>query len=100
MCDMTVKVIAVVGAGVMGGDVALDFASHNYKVILMDLTNEILEKARGNIKQSYSFVKMMKKDFFSSPLDEILSRITFVTGYDYFSEADVVIENITESFEA
>ena len=97
---MTARVIVVVGAGVMGSDVALDFASHNYRVILSDLTNEILENARSNIKRSYSFVKMMKKDFFSSPLDEILSGITFVTGYDHFNEADIVIENINENFEA
>ncbi|MFC1604115.1 3-hydroxyacyl-CoA dehydrogenase family protein [Planctomycetota bacterium] len=97
---MATKVIAVVGAGVMGSDVALDLASHNYRVVLSDLTDEILEKARGNIKRSYSFIKMMKKDFFSSPLEEILSRITFVTGYDQFGEADIVIENITENFEA
>jgi 3-hydroxybutyryl-CoA dehydrogenase len=100
MYPMNAKVIAVVGAGVMGSDVALDFASHNYRVILRDLTDEILEKARSNIKRSYSFVKMMKKDFFSSPLDEILSRIMFVTDYDHFGQADIVIENITESFEA
>ena len=100
MYPMNAKVIAVVGAGVMGSDVALDFASHNYRVILRDLTDEILEKARSNIKRSYSFVKMMKKDFFSSPLDEILSRIMFVTDYDHFGQADIVIENLTESFEA
>lgn len=97
---MTAKVIAVIGAGVMGGDVALDLASHNHKVILKDLTDEILEKAGDNIKRSYSFVKMMKKDFFSSTLDELLSRIRFVTDYDHFREADIVIENITESYEA
>jgi len=97
---MTAEVIAVVGAGVMGSDVALDFASHNYRIILKDLTDEILENARSNIKRSYSFVKMMKKDFFSSPFEEIISKITFVTGYDQFGDADVVIENITENFEA
>ncbi len=96
---MTAEMIAVVGAGVMGSDVALDLASHNYKVILKDLTNEILEKARSNIKRSHSFVKMMKKDFFSSSLDEILSGISFVTDYDLFDKADIVIENITESYE-
>lgn len=100
ICPMTAQVIAVVGAGVMGSDVALDFAGHDYKVILSDLTNEILENARGNIKRSYSFVKMMKKGPFSSSLDEILSGITFTTGYDQFGQADFVIENITENFEA
>jgi len=100
MCSMTTKVIAVVGAGVMGSDVALDLAGHDYTVILSDLTDEILENARGNIKRSYNFVKMMKKDFFSSSLNEILSSITFVTNYDHFGRADFVIENITENFEA
>ena len=61
MCIMTSEVVAIVGAGVMGSDVAIDFASHNYRVILKDITDEILENARGNIKRSYSFVKMMKR---------------------------------------
>ena len=97
---MTARIIAVVGAGVMGSDVALDFTSHNYRVILKDLTDEILENARSNIKRSYSFVKMMKKDYFSTSLDEILSNIMFATDYDNFGEADIVIENISEQFEA
>ena len=33
--------IAVVGAGVMGSDVALDLAGHGYKVILKGITDEI-----------------------------------------------------------
>ncbi|MHC4425400.1 MAG: 3-hydroxyacyl-CoA dehydrogenase family protein [Planctomycetota bacterium] len=97
---MTAKVIAVVGAGVMGSDVALDLSGHKYKVILKDLTDEPLEKAKNNINKGYSFVKMMKKDYFSSSLDELLSGIRFVTDYDCFDEADIVIENITESYEA
>jgi 3-hydroxybutyryl-CoA dehydrogenase len=97
---MAAKVIAVVGAGVMGSDVAFDLSSRKYKVILKDLTDELLEKAKSNIHKSYSLVKMMKKDFFSSSLDELLSGIRFVTDYDYFHEADIVIENITESYEA
>lgn len=97
---MAIKVTAVIGAGVMGSDIALDLSIHKYEVILKDLTNEILEKAKNNIKKSYNFVKLMKKDFSSSSFDELLSRIRFVTDFDGFQEADVVIENITESFEA
>jgi 3-hydroxybutyryl-CoA dehydrogenase len=99
-CPMAIKVAAVIGAGVMGSDVALELSNHNYEVILKDLTDERLEKARSKIKKSYNFVKMMKKGFFSSSFDELLSRIRFVTGYDNFHEADIVIENITESYEA
>ncbi|MHC4751312.1 MAG: 3-hydroxyacyl-CoA dehydrogenase family protein [Planctomycetota bacterium] len=97
---MTIKVAAVIGAGVMGSDIALDLSNHKYEVILKDLTDELLEKSRSKIKKSYNFVKMMKKGFFSSSFDELLSRIRFVTDYDNFNEADIVIENITESYEA
>ncbi|MHC4542853.1 MAG: 3-hydroxyacyl-CoA dehydrogenase family protein [Planctomycetota bacterium] len=97
---MATKVTAVIGAGVMGSDIALDLSGHKYEVILKDLTDELLEKARNNIKTSYNFVKLMKKDFSCSSFDEILSRIRFVTDYDSFHEVDIVIENVTESFEA
>lgn len=97
---MAIKITAVIGAGVMGGDVALDLAGHGYEVVLKDLTDEVLEKAKDNIRKTYNFVRMMKKGYFSSSIDEILSKIRFVTDYDDFGEADIVIENITESFDA
>jgi 3-hydroxybutyryl-CoA dehydrogenase len=97
---MAAKVIAVVGAGVMGSDVALDLASHKHRVILKDLSDQILEKARSNIKRSYGFVKMMKKDFLWPSLDEVLAGISWATDYGNFDQADIVIENITESYEA
>lgn len=95
---MAIEITAVVGAGIMGSDIALDLSGHKYKVILKDLTDELLDKAKDNIKKTYNFVKMMKKDYFLSSLDELLSRIRFVTDYDCFGEADIVIENITESY--
>lgn len=95
---MAIEITAVVGAGIMGSDIALDLSGHNYKVILKDLTDELLDKAKDNIKKTYNFVKMMKKDYFLPSLDELLSRIRFVTDYDCFGEADIVIENITESY--
>jgi hypothetical protein len=48
---------------------------HKYEVILKDLIDELLDKARNNIKKTYNFVKMMKKNYFLSSLDELLSRI-------------------------
>lgn len=95
---MTTEVTAVVGAGIMGSDLALDLSGHKYEVILKDLTDELLDKAKDNITKTYNLVKMMKKDYFLSSLDELLSRIRFVTDYESFGRADIVIENITESY--
>jgi 3-hydroxybutyryl-CoA dehydrogenase len=83
----------------MGTDIALDLSCHNHQVLLKDLTDELLEKARTRIEQQYKFVKMMKKSALSCSVDDVLSGIAFVTDYDRFDEVSIVIENVTESFE-
>lgn len=95
---MTEKYVAVVGAGVMGCDLALDLASHGHTVVLKDLTEDLLQRAEQKIRQNYSFVKLMKKNF-SLSVEDLLSRIAFVTDYRDFPQAEIVIENIVEDFE-
>ncbi len=95
--NMKGKRVAVIGAGVMGCDLALDLSSHGYAVILKDLTEDILQKAEQNIQKNFKFIKMMKGDF-SFSIEELLSRIEFVTDYREFPDTEIVIENISEKF--
>jgi len=95
---MDEKRIGVIGAGVMGCDLALDLAFHGFEVLLKDLSEEILAEAEQRMRSGYKFIKMMKREF--SPLEELLARIRWVNRYDGFEDAGVVIENITESYKA
>ena len=52
--------IAIIGAGIMGADVAFDLASNGHKVILKDIQPDIIEKAKQKIRQDYRMIKMMK----------------------------------------
>ena len=97
---MKEKFIAVIGAGVIGSDVALDLSIHNFSVLLKDLSAEILGKALEKIKKSYRFTKMMKKTEPLPPLEEILTRIKTTTDYTEFEKIDLVIENISEDYGA
>ncbi len=97
---MNIKTVAVIGAGVMGSDIALDLASYGYNVLLKDLDTEILEKAQGKIKKDFKMFKMMKKDLKEVTIDDVLSKITFTSTYDGFDGVDLVIENIVEEWEA
>lgn len=97
---MDIKTIAVIGAGIMGTDVALDLASYGYSVILNDLDNDTLEKAREKINKDFKLFKMMKKELKALTIDDILAKITFTVGYDGFDRVDLVIENIVEEWEA
>jgi len=91
--------IAVIGAGVMGCDIALDLASYNYEVILKDLSEELLQKASEMIRKNFKFFKLMKKEYHSFSIDQLLSRIRFVTDYAGLEKAGMVIENVTENYQ-
>ncbi len=97
---MSIKKVAIIGAGVMGCDIALDLSSYNYPVILKDVNDDILDKAREKIKKDFRLIKMMKKKLTSMPFSELISRIQFTTEYDGIETADLIIENITEDFDA
>ena len=97
---MEEKTIAIIGAGTIGADVALTFALHNYHVLLKDLSDDILKRAESNIGNSYRFTKMMRKSDTLLPLKEVMNRIDFNTDYKNFQKADLVVENITEEYEA
>jgi len=96
---MSTQRIGVVGAGVMGADIALDLSCHNYEVLLKDLTDKLLDKACKRIKKQYRLLKMIKKDAPSCSLSDVLSRITLVTNYEHFNEVSIVVENVTENLQ-
>ena len=97
---MNIKSVAIVGAGVMGTDIALDLASYGHTVLLKDLDENILEKAKAKIKRDFKMVKMMKKEMKEVSFENILARITFTTTYDGFDGVELVIENIVEEWAA
>lgn len=96
---MQIKTVAVVGAGVMGSDVTLHLACYDFTIILKDINETTLEKARANITKNFKMLKMMKKEFREISLDDMLSKIQFTTDYGSFEKADLVIESVTEDWE-
>lgn len=90
------KRIAVVGAGVMGADVALNLSCYQYEVVLKDLDAAALDKARRRMLNEFRMAQMMKSDLKGLQIDDVLGRIDFTTTYDSFQQVDLVIENVSE----
>ncbi|HEX8353556.1 MAG TPA: 3-hydroxyacyl-CoA dehydrogenase NAD-binding domain-containing protein, partial [Pyrinomonadaceae bacterium] len=73
-------VVGVVGAGVMGVGVAQNLAETGHRVVLLDLTDEQLGKARATIRQN-----LRMRGFFAKgkePQEQsgaVMERITFTT---------------------
>lgn len=97
---MEIKNIAVIGAGVMGADVAFDLACYGFNVILKDLNIDILQKAKEKMLSDFRMIKMLKQDLKDISLEQILNNISFATDYSGFENIDLIIENISEDFNA
>jgi 3-hydroxyacyl-CoA dehydrogenase len=94
---------AVVGAGVMGGEIAQVIASADIPVLLKDVKQEFvdkgLEKAR-EVTQSQT-AKLVKREKLTqeqadAQLERTLGLITGTTDYDDFGDVDFVIEAVPE----
>lgn len=96
---MQIQTIAVIGAGVMGSNIALDLACYDFTIILKDITEDILEQAKATISKDFKMVKMMKKELRRLALEDVLAKIEFTTEYANFEQVALVIESVTEEWE-
>ncbi|MEC4812233.1 MAG: 3-hydroxyacyl-CoA dehydrogenase NAD-binding domain-containing protein [Scytonema sp. PMC 1069.18] len=96
---MNLQVVGVVGAGVMGVGVAQNLAQTGHQVILVDISETILEKAKQEIRSNIRFQGFFQKRETSNSPDDILNRIKFSTNYQFLKEAEFVVENVTEKWD-
>ncbi len=90
--------VGVLGAGTMGNGICQVFAQTGYPVIMVDLTNEILEKGLATIKKSLEkFVE--KGKITQEDKEKTLERIKTSTNKDDLQDCDIIIEAIIENKE-
>ncbi len=90
--------IGVIGAGHMGSGIAQKVAQEGLDVVLVDMTDEYVEKGMSTIKGILqSGVK--RRIFTPEQVDAILSRISGSTDYHAVAEADIVIEAVFDDKE-
>jgi 3-hydroxybutyryl-CoA dehydrogenase len=95
---MDIQTVGVIGAGVMGCGVAQDLAQTGHRVVLLDLSQAILDRAQSEIRRNVRLHNLFAQSEAASDPDEILERITFATDYEMVSHVDFVIENVTEKW--
>jgi len=89
--------IAVIGAGTMGNGIAHVFAQYGFRVSLIDVSPEQLQKALGTIVKNFD--RQVTKGSVSAEQKEAsLARIsTFTDLQEGISDAELVIEAATEN---
>jgi 3-hydroxybutyryl-CoA dehydrogenase len=96
---MEIKTVGVIGAGVMGAGVGQNLAQTGHQAILVDVSGEILDRARDEIRKSLRFQGMFQKDAKKESPDAVLGRITFTTELEALSDADFIVENVPEKWD-
>ncbi|MDT7862192.1 MAG: 3-hydroxyacyl-CoA dehydrogenase NAD-binding domain-containing protein [Saccharolobus sp.] len=92
-----IKKIGVVGAGTMGHGIAEVAAIAGFKVSIVDISWDFLNRAKERITDSLK--KFYEKGSLSEKPETVLSRIEFSTSYDIMRDADFVIEAVPELIE-
>ena len=94
----SIKTAAVIGAGTMGGGIAMNFANAGIPVIILETRAEALEKGLATIKKNYQNTR--DKGKLSPQLCE--QRIALITGtleLPAIAQADIVIEAVFEELQ-
>lgn len=91
-----IRSAAVVGAGTMGGGIAMVFANAGIPVLLKETDQAALDRGIATIRSNYA--NSVKRGRFTPQYaDERLALITPTLSYSEFSDADIVIEAAFES---
>lgn len=95
---MEKMIVGVLGAGTMGAGIVQVAAQNNHQVVLVDLNEQILMKAKSNLAKIMD--RLVEKEKISS--DEaagIQARITYSQDIHDFKDCGIVIEAIIENLE-
>lgn len=93
---MEFKNVTVIGSGVLGSQIAFQIAYSGFQVVVNDINDEVLEKAKERIK---TLTQSYKQDLKASDaeLELALNRMTYTSNLgDAVKEADIVIEAVPE----
>ena len=90
-----IKSAAVVGAGTMGGGIAMALANAGIPVLLKEADQAALDRGLATIKSNYAN-SVKRGRFTQEAADERFNRITPTLSYDGFSNVDLVIEAVFE----
>jgi 3-hydroxyacyl-CoA dehydrogenase len=92
---LPIRRAAVVGAGTMGGGIAMTYANAGIPVLLKEIDQPALDRGLAIIRKNYA-TTMQKGRLTQEQMDERLARIEPTLSFDRFAEADIVVEAVFE----
>ena len=95
---MNFKSVGVIGAGNIGTGVVTDLVLHQIKTVVVDVSDEKLDRARAEIVKNVRFAPLLVKTAPRLSKEEALERVQFTTRCADLSPCEFIIENVTENW--
>jgi 3-hydroxybutyryl-CoA dehydrogenase len=96
---MEFKAIGVIGAGNIGVGVITDLVLHGISAVVVDVSKEVLERARSEVLNNVRFAPMLSKSLPRVSRSEALDRMVVTTDLKAAASCEFIIENVTEDWE-
>ncbi len=87
--------IAVIGAGTMGGGIAMNFLNAGIPVKMLEMKQEALDRGVATIRKNYE-AQVKKGKLKQDKYDQRMSLLTTTLSYDDLNGTDMVIEAVFE----
>ena len=93
-----IRKVGIIGAGTMGGGIAMNFANAGIAVALLEMKQEALDKGLGTIRKNYE--NTAKKGRMTvEQVEQRMALIAPTLGYDPMKDVDLVVEAVFESMD-
>ncbi|MDM5178937.1 3-hydroxyacyl-CoA dehydrogenase NAD-binding domain-containing protein [Massilia sp. DJPM01] len=90
-----IKQAAIIGAGTMGGGIAMNFVNAGIPVILLETRQEALDKGIATIRKNYENT-MKKGKLTPEKFEQRVGLISGTLNYADIAQADIVVEAVFE----
>nr|WP_315493464.1 3-hydroxyacyl-CoA dehydrogenase NAD-binding domain-containing protein [uncultured Rhodoferax sp.] len=87
--------VAVIGAGTMGGGIAMNFLNAGIPVKMLEMKQEALDRGIATIRKNYE-AQVAKKKLKQDKYEQRMSLLSTTLSYDELNTADMVIEAVFE----
>jgi len=95
---MNFRTVGVLGAGNIGIGVVTDLVLHGIQTVVVDVRDDILERAQAEVLSNIRFAPLLSKTLPQARKDEALQRMTLTTDMKNVASCDFIIENVTEDW--
>jgi 3-hydroxyacyl-CoA dehydrogenase len=90
-----IRKAAVIGAGTMGGGIAMSFVNGGIPVTILEMSKEALDRGLGVIDRNYG-ISVSRGSLSPEAHKKRMALFTPTTSYDDLADADIIIEAVFE----